>query len=152
VNSPVRTWAAVKGSTLFIERSSGAYVFDADGSRFIDYVGSYGPVILGHSDPRVSEAVADQAKKGFSLRRPLRACRSVDRGDESLNLNPAQAPARGRRNPDGERSRDSNHDRRIVLLSRSLSPVTKTSFTRKMLGICRWRPKRGPQGQDSARD
>jgi glutamate-1-semialdehyde 2,1-aminomutase len=59
----------LKGSTLFIERASGAYVFDADGNRFIDYVGSYGPAILGHSDPRVSEAVADQAQKGCSSRR-----------------------------------------------------------------------------------
>ncbi len=70
VNSPVRAWSAVKGSTLFIDHARGAYVFDADGNRFIDYVGSYGPAILGHSDPRISEAVADQAKKGFSYGAP----------------------------------------------------------------------------------
>jgi glutamate-1-semialdehyde 2,1-aminomutase len=70
VNSPVRAWSAVKGSTLFIERASGAYVFDADGNRFIDYVGSYGPAILGHNEPLVSQAVADQAKKGFSYGAP----------------------------------------------------------------------------------
>jgi glutamate-1-semialdehyde 2,1-aminomutase len=70
VNSPVRAWSAVQGATLFIERASGAYVFDADGNRFIDYVGSYGPAILGHSDPRVCEAVADQARRGFSYGAP----------------------------------------------------------------------------------
>jgi len=70
VNSPVRAWSAVKGSTLFIERADGAYVFDADGNRFIDYVGSYGPAILGHADPHVSDAVAEQAKKGFSYGAP----------------------------------------------------------------------------------
>jgi glutamate-1-semialdehyde 2,1-aminomutase len=70
VNSPVRAWSAVKGSTLFIERASGAHVFDADGNRFIDYVGSYGPAILGHCDPIVSQAVADQATKGFGYGAP----------------------------------------------------------------------------------
>jgi glutamate-1-semialdehyde 2,1-aminomutase len=70
VNSPVRAWSAVKGSTLFIERASGAYVFDADGNRFIDYVGSYGPAILGHTDPLVSQAVAEQASRGFSYGAP----------------------------------------------------------------------------------
>ena len=70
VNSPVRAWSAVKGSTLFIEHAKGAYVFDADGNRFIDYVGSYGPAILGHADPRLSDAIADQAGKGFSFGAP----------------------------------------------------------------------------------
>src|SRR5208283_5350117 len=65
VNSPVRAWSAVKGATLFIAHSSGAYVFDADGNRFIDYVGSYGPAILGHSDPRVSEAGRGPGEKRF---------------------------------------------------------------------------------------
>jgi glutamate-1-semialdehyde 2,1-aminomutase len=70
VNSPVRAWSAVKGSTVFIEHAKGAYVFDADGNRFIDYVGSYGPAILGHADPRLSDAIADQAGKGFSFGAP----------------------------------------------------------------------------------
>src|ERR1700736_3859347 len=70
VNSPVRAWAAVRGATLFIERGDGAYLFDADGHRFIDYVGSYGPAILGHADSRVCDAVAQQAKKGFSYGAP----------------------------------------------------------------------------------
>ena len=70
VNSPVRAWSAVKGTTLFIDRASGAYVFDADGNRFIDYVGSYGPAILGHAEPRVTDAVAEQARKGFGYGAP----------------------------------------------------------------------------------
>jgi glutamate-1-semialdehyde 2,1-aminomutase len=70
VNSPVRAWSAVKGSSLFIERASGAYVFDADGNRFIDYVGSYGPAILGHADLRITDAVTEQAKKGFGYGAP----------------------------------------------------------------------------------
>ncbi len=70
VNSPVRAWSAVTGSTLFIEHASGAYVFDADGNRFIDYVGSYGPAILGHADARITDAVTEQAKKGFGYGAP----------------------------------------------------------------------------------
>jgi glutamate-1-semialdehyde 2,1-aminomutase len=70
VNSPVRAWSAVKGSTIFLARARGAYVFDADGNRFIDYVGSYGPAILGHGDPHVAQAVAAQAQNGFSFGAP----------------------------------------------------------------------------------
>src|ERR1700683_2975819 len=70
VNSPVRAWSAVKGSTIFLARAHGAYVFDADGNRFIDYVGSYGPAILGNSDPHVAKAVAAQAQNGFSYGAP----------------------------------------------------------------------------------
>jgi len=70
VNSPVRAWSAVGGSTLFIARASGPYLFDADGNRFIDYVGSYGPAILGHADVRIAAAVAEQAGNGFSYGAP----------------------------------------------------------------------------------
>ena len=70
VNSPVRAWSAVKGATLFIDRAEGAHIFDADGNRFIDYVGSYGPAILGHTNSRVAEAVAEQVKRGFSFGAP----------------------------------------------------------------------------------
>ncbi len=70
VNSPVRAWSAVKGSTLFIDHALGAHIFDADGNRFIDYVGSYGPAILGHADPHVADAITAQAKKGFSFGAP----------------------------------------------------------------------------------
>ncbi len=70
VNSPVRAWSAVKGSTIFIYSALGAHVIDADGNRFIDYVGSYGPAILGHAHPDVVRAIAQQAEHGFSYGAP----------------------------------------------------------------------------------
>jgi len=70
VNSPVRAWKAVGGSPLFVARAQGAYIFDADGNRFIDYVGSYGPAILGHSHPDVAAALAEQARHGLSYGAP----------------------------------------------------------------------------------
>jgi glutamate-1-semialdehyde 2,1-aminomutase len=70
VNSPVRAWRAVGGSPLFIERAQGARVDDADGNSFIDYVGSYGPAILGHAHSQVAAAVARQAQHGFSFGAP----------------------------------------------------------------------------------
>jgi glutamate-1-semialdehyde 2,1-aminomutase len=70
VNSPVRAWKAVGGSTLFIAHGEGATLLDADGNRFIDYVGSYGPAILGHAHPEVVAAVAEQAARGFGFGAP----------------------------------------------------------------------------------
>jgi len=72
VNSPVRAWKGVGGGPLFIESARGAYLFDADGTRFIDYVGSYGPAILGHAPPEVVAAVAEQAASGFGYGAPTR--------------------------------------------------------------------------------
>lgn len=70
VNSPVRAWNAVGQHPLFIERAAGAYIFDADANLFVDYVGSYGPAILGHAHPRVTVAVAEQAANGLSYGAP----------------------------------------------------------------------------------
>src|SRR5690606_10382832 len=53
VNSPARAFGGVGGSPLFIDRAEGAYLYDVDGNRYIDYIGSWGPMILGHSHPRV---------------------------------------------------------------------------------------------------
>ncbi len=72
VNSPVRAWKGVGGAPLFIESARGPYLFDADGNRFVDFVGSYGPAILGHSHPEVAKAVAEQAKSGFGFGAPTR--------------------------------------------------------------------------------
>lgn len=72
VNSPVRAWKAVGATPLFISSAYGAYVQDEDGNRFIDYVGAFGPAILGHADPRVVRAVAEQAQHGFSYGAPTR--------------------------------------------------------------------------------
>ncbi len=73
VNSPVRAFRAVGGQPLFIERGEGAYLFDVDGNRFIDYVGSWGPLILGHAHPRVIEAVKEAACRGTSFGAPTEA-------------------------------------------------------------------------------
>ncbi|MGO9058238.1 MAG: glutamate-1-semialdehyde 2,1-aminomutase [Candidatus Binataceae bacterium] len=72
VNSPVRAWKAVGADPLFIAAGAGAYLHDEDGNRFIDYVGAFGPAILGHADPQVVGAVAEQALRGFSYGAPTR--------------------------------------------------------------------------------
>src|SRR3974390_298331 len=67
VNSPVRAFRSVGGEPPFLVRGEGAYVWDADGNRYIDYVGSWGPLILGHSVPDVSDAITQAARKGTSF-------------------------------------------------------------------------------------
>jgi glutamate-1-semialdehyde 2,1-aminomutase len=66
VNSPVRAWNAVGGSPLFIDRAAGAHLFDSDGNRYVDFVGAFGPAILGHAHPRVVDAIREQVGKGLS--------------------------------------------------------------------------------------
>jgi glutamate-1-semialdehyde 2,1-aminomutase len=73
VNSPVRAFRAVGGMPLFIERGAGAYLFDADGNRYIDYVGSWGPLILGHAHAHVIEAITRAAADGTSFGAPIAA-------------------------------------------------------------------------------
>ncbi|MEZ8093200.1 glutamate-1-semialdehyde 2,1-aminomutase [Photobacterium swingsii] len=70
VNSPVRAFAGVGGHPLFIERADGAYIFDADGKAYIDYVGSWGPMILGHNHVAIRDAVIDAAQRGLSFGAP----------------------------------------------------------------------------------
>ena len=70
VNSPVRAFGSVGGTPRFIERAEGAYVWDADGNRYIDYVGSWGPAILGHAHPDVVKAVQAAAVNGLSFGAP----------------------------------------------------------------------------------
>ncbi|WP_111745801.1 glutamate-1-semialdehyde 2,1-aminomutase [Salinisphaera orenii] len=70
VNSPARTFNAVGGSPVFMDRAEGAYIFDVDGNAYIDYVGSFGPMILGHADPTTVAAVQNQAAKGLSFGAP----------------------------------------------------------------------------------
>jgi len=72
VNSPVRAWKAVGAAPIFIESGSGATLIDADGARFLDYVCSYGPAILGHACPRVIEAISEQARHGLGFGAPTR--------------------------------------------------------------------------------
>jgi glutamate-1-semialdehyde 2,1-aminomutase len=70
VNSPVRAFRAVGGTPPFFERASGAYLWDADGTRYIDYVGSWGPMVLGHTHPEVVKAVQTAAAKALSFGAP----------------------------------------------------------------------------------
>jgi len=73
VNSPVRAFRAVGGAPVFFERASGAYLWDADGARYIDYVGSWGPMLAGHSHPAVVEAVQEAASRALSFGAPTEA-------------------------------------------------------------------------------
>jgi len=70
VNSPVRAFRSVGGTPRFVTHGQGAYVWDADGTRYIDYVGSWGPAILGHAHPAVVRAVQETAKHGLSFGAP----------------------------------------------------------------------------------
>ena len=70
VNSPVRACKSVGAEPLFIERSEGAFIYDADGNRYIDYIGSWGPMILGHRHPKVIEAVRNVLERGTSFGAP----------------------------------------------------------------------------------
>jgi len=67
VNSPVRAFRSVGGEPLIIERGSGQHLYDADGNELLDYVCSWGAMILGHANPAISEAIADQARRGTSF-------------------------------------------------------------------------------------
>ena len=70
VNSPVRSFSGVGGTPVFIDHASGAYIYDSSGNRYIDYVGSWGPMILGHAHPEVIAAVKQAAEKGLSFGAP----------------------------------------------------------------------------------
>lgn len=72
VNSPVRAFRSVGGQPVFIRRARGAYLWDEDGNRYIDYVGSWGPMILGHDHPEVREALARALQDGTSFGAPTR--------------------------------------------------------------------------------
>src|SRR5438552_11928208 len=67
VNSPVRAFRAVGGDPPFIVRGEGSHLWDADGNEYIDYIGSWGPLILGHAFPAVVDAVASAARNGTSF-------------------------------------------------------------------------------------
>src|SRR4051812_30718818 len=70
VNSPVRAFRAVGGTPRFVQRAQGAYFWDANGKRYIDYIGSWGPMILGHGHPAVVDAVQRAVQEGFSYGAP----------------------------------------------------------------------------------
>jgi glutamate-1-semialdehyde 2,1-aminomutase len=87
VNSPVRAFKAVGGTPRFIQRAQGAYIWDADGQRYIDYIGSWGPMILGHGHPAVVESVQKALLDGFSFGAPTE--REVELAEEIVKLVPS---------------------------------------------------------------
>jgi glutamate-1-semialdehyde 2,1-aminomutase len=87
VNSPVRAFRAVGGTPRFIARGEGAYIVDADGKRYIDYIGSWGPMILGHGHPAVIEAVQRAVTEGLSFGAPTE--REIELAEEILQLVPS---------------------------------------------------------------
>ena len=87
VNSPVRAFKAVGGTPRFVTRAQGAYFWDANGQRFIDYIGSWGPMILGHGHPAVVKAVQEAVLEGFSYGAPTE--REVQLAEEILKLMPS---------------------------------------------------------------
>jgi len=70
VNSPVRAFKNINGNPIFFEKAQGAYLFDADGNKYIDYIGSWGPMIMGHSHPEIVNAIKKQAELGTSYGAP----------------------------------------------------------------------------------
>jgi glutamate-1-semialdehyde 2,1-aminomutase len=92
VNSPVRAFRAVGGTPRFISRAQGPYIFDAEGKRYIDYIGSWGPMILGHGHPEVLEAVQKAALEGFSFGAPTE--REIELAEEILKLVPSMEQVR----------------------------------------------------------
>ncbi|MGE5443624.1 MAG: aminotransferase class III-fold pyridoxal phosphate-dependent enzyme, partial [Ignavibacteriales bacterium] len=70
VNSPVRSFRAVEGTPIFISRAKGAWVYDEDGNKYIDYIASWGPLILGHAHPDVVKAIKKAAENGTTYGAP----------------------------------------------------------------------------------
>ena len=87
VNSPVRAFKAVGGTPRFISRAQGAYMWDANGQRYTDYIGSWGPMILGHGHPAVVDAVQKALSEGFSFGAPTE--REVELAEEILKHMPS---------------------------------------------------------------
>ncbi len=92
VNSPVRAFRAVGGTPRFIARAEGAYMVDAEGQRYIDYIGSWGPMILGHGHPAVLEAVHAAASEGLSFGAPTE--REIELAEAILELVPSMDQVR----------------------------------------------------------
>ena len=92
VNSPVRAFRAVGGTPRFIARAQGAYMYDAEGHRYIDYIGSWGPMILGHGHPAVLEAVQRATLDGLSFGAPTE--REIELAEEILAVVPSMDQVR----------------------------------------------------------
>ncbi|KKO44450.1 glutamate-1-semialdehyde aminotransferase [Arsukibacterium ikkense] len=92
VNSPVRAFKSVGGSPVFIERADGAYLYDVDGKRYIDYIGSWGPMLLGHNHPAIRDAVIKAAANGLSFGAPCPA--EIDMAEKVAQLVPSMEMVR----------------------------------------------------------
>jgi len=92
VNSPVRAFKSVGGTPVFIERADGAYLFDVDGKRYIDYIGSWGPMLLGHNHPAIRDAVIQAAANGLSFGAPCPA--EIDMAEKIAQLVPSMEMVR----------------------------------------------------------
>jgi glutamate-1-semialdehyde 2,1-aminomutase len=92
VNSPVRAFKAVGGTPRFVQRAQGAYFWDANGKKYIDYIGSWGPMILGHGHPAVVDAVQKAVLEGFSYGAPTE--REVELAEELVKLVPSMEMVR----------------------------------------------------------
>jgi glutamate-1-semialdehyde 2,1-aminomutase len=92
VNSPVRAFRAVGGTPRFVQRAQGAHFWDAEGTRYTDYIGSWGPMILGHGHPEVIEAVQKAALDGFSFGAPTE--REIELAEEILKVVPSAEQVR----------------------------------------------------------
>src|SRR5579872_5693759 len=92
VNSPVRAFRSVGGTPRFFERGEGPYLWDVDGRRYIDYVGSWGPAIVGHAHPSVVRAVQDAAAHGLSFGAPTEG--EVALAEQLCRLLPSMAMVR----------------------------------------------------------
>ncbi len=87
VNSPVRAFRSVGGTPRFVERAEGAYFWDEEGRRYIDYIGSWGPMIVGHSHPAVVQAVQEAAARGLSFGAPTEA--EIEMAETLIELVPS---------------------------------------------------------------
>ena len=79
VNSPVRAFKSVSGPPIFVERADGCHLYDVDGNRFLDFCGSWGPMLLGHNDPHVREAVVEAVGRGTSFGTPTASGNALGR-------------------------------------------------------------------------
>ena len=86
VNSPVRAFKSVQSDPIFISHAKGSLLYDNDGNSFIDYIGSWGPMILGHADPRITSEIEKALQKGTSFGAPTEGEITLDKGAYRLRL------------------------------------------------------------------
>jgi glutamate-1-semialdehyde 2,1-aminomutase len=86
VNSPVRAFKSVGGEPPFIERGEAAYIYDTDGNKYLDFIQSWGPLIFGHCDREIEEAIIEAVKKGTSFGAPTKV--EIELAKEILELFP----------------------------------------------------------------